>query len=208
MDDTTLDVTADGLVVEEAADMAADGLSEAPSSEGATAGYDAIARHFEDAGVLSDDELDTVADIAVRQLRAILACFGEAGATIDEYEGDEGELILDISGGDLAVLIGRHGSTLDALQLIVSSLTTKELGFHYPVVVDVEGYKDRRKQKLAGMARSAAARAKRQHMDVRLAPMNAYERRLVHLALSKDSSVETHSEGEEPRRYVVVSLVR
>jgi spoIIIJ-associated protein len=167
--------------------------------------YELIARHYEDAGVLSDAELDTVADVAVRQLRAILKCFGEEGASIDEFEGDEGELILDVSEGNLAVLIGRHGSTLDAVQLLVSSLTTKELGFHYPVVVDIEGYKDRRKQKLSSMARSAAARAKRQHAPVRLAPMNAYERRLVHLALSKDDSVETHSEGEDPRRCVVIT---
>lgn len=188
-----------------------DEVEAAPTEEAAQSvaqGFELIARHYEDAGVLSDDELDAVADIAVRQLKAILACFGEQGAEIDEFEGDEGELILDVSGADLAVLIGRHGSTLDALQLLVSSLTTKELGFHYPVVVDIEGYKDRRKQKLAGMARSAAARAKRQHMAVRLAPMNAYERRLVHLALAKDPSVETHSEGEDPRRYVVVEAVR
>ena len=69
--------------------------------------------------------------------------------TIDEYEGDEGELILDISGKDMAVLIGRHGKTLDALQFIVSMITVRTIGFRYPVIVDVEGYKNRQRLRTA-----------------------------------------------------------
>ena len=134
--------------------------------------------------------------------------FGETKVTIDEYEGDDDELILDITGGDLAVLIGRHGRTLDALQMVVSSLMSSTLRFHYPVVVDVEGYKKRRKEKLRGIALSAASRAKRQHSKVSLPPMNAYERRLVHLALVDDDEVTTHSEGEDPSRHVVVTALR
>lgn len=156
---------------------------------------------------LADDELDFVADAAIRSIKDILSYFGETGSSIDEYDGDNGELILDINGGDLAVLIGRHGRTLDALQMVVSSLLSSTLGFHYPIVVDIEGYKSRRKNKVQSLARSAAARAKRQHGSVSLPPMNAYERRLVHLALVDDDSVVTHSEGEEPMRHVVVTLV-
>lgn len=156
---------------------------------------------------LTDDELDFVADAAIRLIKDILSYFGETGSSIDEYDGDNGELILDINGGDLAVLIGRHGRTLDALQMVVSSLLSSTLGFHYPIVVDIEGYKSRRKNKVQSLARSAAARAKKQHGSVSLPPMNAYERRLVHLALVDDDSVATHSEGEEPMRHVVVTLV-
>ena len=105
------------------------------------------------------------------------------------------------------MLIGRHGRTLDALQMVVSSLLSSTLGFHYPIVVDIEGYKSRRKNKVQSLAHSAAARAKKQHGSVSLPPMNAYERRLVHLALVDDDSVVTHSEGEEPMRHVVVTLV-
>ena len=126
----------------------------------------------------------------------------------DEFEGDEGELILDISGGDLAVLIGRHGRTLDALQMVVSSFMSNRMHFHYPLMVDVEGYKTRRKEKLESLARSAAARVKRQHAAVKLSPMNAYERRIVHLALLDDVDVTTHSEGEDPDRRVVITYVR
>ena len=156
---------------------------------------------------LSDDQLDAVADLAVGVIRDVLKCFGETESTIDEYDGDEGELILDVNGGDLAVLIGRHGCVLDALQLVISSIVSKRLGFHFPIVVDIEGYKNRRKQKIQTIARSAASRAKRSG-KVRLKPMNAYERRLVHLALIDDADVTTHSEGEDPERYVVITAVR
>ena len=156
---------------------------------------------------LSDDQLDAVADLAVGVIRDVLKCFGETESTIDEYDGDEGELILDVNGGDLAVLIGRHGRVLDALQLVISSIVSKRLGFHFPIVVDIEGYKNRRKQKIQTIARSAASRAQRSG-KVRLKPMNAYERRLVHLALIDDADVTTHSEGEDPERYVVITAVR
>lgn len=166
-----------------------------------------IKEKYEAGQELTDDELDFVADAAIRSIKDILSYFGETGSSIDEYDGDNGELILDINGGDLAVLIGRHGRTLDALQMVVSSLLSSTLGFHYPIVVDIEGYKSRRKNKVQSLARSAAARAKKQHGSVSLPPMNAYERRLVHLALVDDDNVVTHSEGEEPMRHVVVTLV-
>ena len=166
-----------------------------------------IKEKYEAGQELTDDELDFVADAAIRSIKDILSYFGETGSSIDEYDGDNGELILDINGGDLAVLIGRHGRTLDALQMVVSSLLSSTLGFHYPIVVDIEGYKSRRKNKVQSLERSAAARAKKQHGSVSLPPMNAYERRLVHLALVDDDSVVTHSEGEEPMRHVVVTLV-
>ena len=166
-----------------------------------------IKEKYEAGQELTDDELDFVADAAIRSIKDILSYFGETGSSIDEYDGDNGELILDINGGDLAVLIGRHGRTLDALQMVVSSLQSSTLGFQYPIVEDIEGYKSRRKNKVQSLARSAAARAKKQHGSVSLPPMNAYERRLVHLALVDDDSVVTHSEGEEPMRHVVVTLV-
>lgn len=170
--------------------------------------YAAARARYEQGVELTDDDLDAIADLAVDYLRNMLAFFGETKVTIDEYEGDEGELILDVTGGDLAVLIGRHGRTLDALQMVVSSLMSATLRFHYPVVVDVEGYKMRRKEKLRSLALSAAARAKRQRSKVTLPPMNAYERRLVHLALVDDDAVTTHSEGEDPSRRVVVTALR
>ena len=77
----------------------------------------------EDELIVTDEMLDTIADTAIAALQDILQYFNVGEVTIDEYEGDEGELILDISGKDMAVLIGRHGKTLDALQFIVSMIT-------------------------------------------------------------------------------------
>jgi len=78
------------------------------------------------------------------------------------------------------------------------------MGFRYPVVVDVEGYRHRRRQKVEEIAKRAADRASRQKTAVRLRPMTAYERRIVHVALRDDRRVETGSEGAEPYRQVVV----
>lgn len=153
---------------------------------------------------LSDEELDRIADTAIAALQDILKYFNVGEVTIDEYEGDDGELILDITGDDLAVLIGRHGKTLDALQFLVSAITVRTIGFRYPVVIDVEGYKSRQRQKLESIARSSANRAASQHRSVKLRPMTPYERRLVHIALRDDDRVETASEGEGSVRHVVI----
>lgn len=153
---------------------------------------------------ITDEELDYIADTAIVALQGILKYFNVGEVTIDEYEGDDGELILDITGNDLAVLIGRHGKTLDALQFLVSAITVRTIGFRYPVVVDVEGYKSRQRQKLESIARSSANRAASQHRNVKLRPMTPYERRLVHIALRDDDRVETASEGEGSARHVVI----
>lgn len=167
-----------------------------------------IREHYEAGVALTDDEMDRIADLAVGYLKGILSLFGENHCSIDEYDGEDGELILDVSDGDLAVLIGRHGRTLDALQMVLTSLLSSKIKFYYPVTVDIESYKSRRKQKLEDIALSSAARAKQRGGKVTLAPMNAYERRLIHLALRDDSGVITHSEGEEPERRVVITAVR
>lgn len=168
--------------------------------------FSSIRERFEAGAELTEEETDKVADVAVDYLRELLGFFGETSCSIDEYDGDNGELILDVNGGDLAVLIGRHGRTLDALQMVLSSLMSSTLKFYYPIVVDIECYKSRRKSKVQGLARAAAAKARKQGR-VAMAPMNAYERRLVHLALHDDDSVTTHSEGEDPNRRVVITAV-
>lgn len=158
---------------------------------------------YEDEEV-GDDELDQIADTAIAALEDILKYFNLGEVTIDEYEGDERELILDITGDDLAVLIGRHGKTLDALQFLISSITARNIGYRYPVVVDVEGYKSRQRQKLESLAFSTAKRALSQHRSVKMRPMTPYERRIVHIALRDFDGVNTASEGEGSNRHVVV----
>ncbi len=155
----------------------------------------------------TDEQIDAVADTAISVIKDLIKYFEVGEISIDEYEGDEGELILDITGDDLAVLIGRHGRTLDSLQFMVSAITTRKVGFRYPLVVDVEGYKSRQRQKLEDIAYSAAERAVEQGHSVKLRPMSPYERRIIHLTLRGEDSVDTISEGEgRARRVVVIPL--
>ncbi|MCL2528776.1 MAG: KH domain-containing protein [Coriobacteriia bacterium] len=163
-------------------------------------------RSYGESPELSDEELDQVADTALETLRSLLSYFDAEDAAIDEYEGEDGELILDVVGGDLAVLIGRYGKTLDALQFLVASIVNKKIGFRYPIIVDIEGYRHRRRQKLESMAKASAARCIRGRCDVRLRPMTPYERRIIHIILRNERRVLTESDGEEPNRCVVVKL--
>ena len=157
---------------------------------------------------LTDEQLDEIADTAIAVLKDVLKYFNVGEVTIDEYEGDEGELILDITGDDLAVLIGRHGRTLDALQFLVSAITVRKIGYRFPVIIDVESYKNRQRQKLEALARSSARKAATQGRSVKLRPMTPYERRIIHVALRDDPRVETASEGEGTARHVVVVPVK
>lgn len=155
-------------------------------------------------GGVSDEELDQIADTAIAFIEQVLPFMNVGEVTINEYEGDDGELILDLTGDDLAILIGRHGKTLDALQFLVSTATARTLGKRHPVVVDVENYKGRQHEKLEQIALNAAERAYNQNRSVKLRPMTPYERRIVHLTLANDERVETASEGEGSARRVVV----
>jgi spoIIIJ-associated protein len=109
----------------------------------------------------------------------------------------EGEVIyLDIKGDGSGLLIGRHGQTLDALQYIAGKIVGKHLGKKKMVVVDTEKYRERREENLAQLARRMGEKAKSTGRAVSLQPMNASDRRLVHLALKHDHDIETRSEGE------------
>ncbi|MDR2493173.1 MAG: KH domain-containing protein [Coriobacteriales bacterium] len=172
--------------------------SDAAASDSASTGKH---EHQKD---LTEAELDNVADTAIESLRTILSFFDAGDCAIDEYEGDDGELILDVVGDDLAVLIGRYGKTLDALQYLVASIVNKKIGFRYPIVIDVEGYRNRKRQKLVTLAKSSAARCIRNKREVRLRPMTPSERRIIHIVLRDEKRVYTESEGEDPHRQIVI----
>ena len=157
-----------------------------------------------DEASVNDVDIDEIADNSIEVLQTILKAFDVGEITIDEYEGDEGELILDITGDDLAVLIGRHGRTLDAIQFLVSSIVRRKLGFRYPVVVDIEGYKNRQRERLESIANNAASRAISQNKKVNLQPMSPYERRIVHMKLKDNPGVTTESEGIGQHRHIVI----
>ncbi len=126
---------------------------------------------------------------------------------IDIEENLEEKIMnIDLSGEDMGVLIGKRGQTLDSLQYLVSLVANKGEEEYTRIKVDTENYRQRRKDTLENLARNIASKVKRTGRAVVLEPMNPYERRVIHSALQGDQYVETHSEGEEPFRKVVVTL--
>jgi spoIIIJ-associated protein len=117
----------------------------------------------------------------------------------------EDELVVLCSGGDLGLLIGRHGQTIDALQTLANAVVYR-VGAQKSVTVDAAGYRDRRRALLEGIALRSAERAARGER-VALEPMTPVERKVVHERLKEYPGVETASEGTEPHRYVVVHPV-
>lgn len=115
---------------------------------------------------------------------------------------EEPPLILDIVGDDLGVLIGRRGETLRDLQYIVRLIVGRKIGGWANIVVDVEGYKQRREASLRKLARQMAERAAISRRPIFMEPMAAYERRIIHLELREHPAVTTQSSGEGDRRKV------
>ena len=111
----------------------------------------------------------------------------------------------DISGEDLGLLIGRHGTTIDALQYIAAIVVNGDRRERRQVVVDAEGYRLRRETILKALAERTAQKVTRDGANVQLKPMTAAERKVIHLHLKDDPRVETVSEGQEPFRAVIVS---
>ena len=125
-----------------------------------------------------------------------------------KYNEEEKTMDIDLSGDDMGVLIGKRGQTLDSLQYLVSLVVNKESEDYIRVKVDTENYRQRRKETLENLAKNIAYKVKRTKRTVSLEPMNPYERRIIHSALQNDKYVNTHSEGDEPFRRVVVTLKR
>jgi spoIIIJ-associated protein len=125
-----------------------------------------------------------------------------------EVNYDEENALVDINviGEDMGVLIGKRGQTLDSLQYLVSLVLNKGSENYLKVKLDTENYRQRRKETLENLGRNIAYKVKRTRKSVSLEPMNPYERRIIHSVLQNDKFVETHSEGEEPYRRVVITL--
>jgi spoIIIJ-associated protein len=153
---------------------------------------------------------ETIPDEPPERVRAVVARVVQAlglRATVDIREDDE-EIRATVNGDDLGLLIGKHGVTIDALQHLAFRAAFRGFKERKQVTVDAAGYRDRREAALHRMADRAAAEALRYDRAVELEPMRAAERKVVHLYLSERTDVETHSEGDEPDRRLVVSPLR
>lgn len=118
---------------------------------------------------------------------------------------DDGErIILDAHGAESGLVIGKKGATLDALQYLVNRIVSKKPGDGPIIIVDAEGYRGRREDSLADLARRLADKAIRSGRPVAVEPMNAHDRRIVHTTLADHPGVTTESEGEGTARRVVI----
>lgn len=124
---------------------------------------------------------------------------------LTDYDAEEGVLSVVFEGENMGILIGKRGQTLDSLQYLTSMVVNKKLENYVRVKADTEDYRSRRKETLENLARNIAYKVKKTQRAVSLEAMNPYERRIIHSALQSYSSVETHSEGSEPYRHIVVS---
>lgn len=129
----------------------------------------------------------------------------EVNISMDLNEEDK-TLSIDLAGPEMGVLIGKRGQTLDSLQYLTNLAVNRSSENYTRVKIDTEDYRRRRKETLENLAKNMASKVKRTKKSVTLEAMNPYERRIIHSALQNDNNVTTHSEGEEPYRYVVITL--
>ena len=149
---------------------------------------------------------DSVENNVKSFLLKVLKCMN-IDAELDILYDEEKELVdVNVRGEDMGVLIGKRGQTLDSLQYLASLVLNKNSDSYVKVKIDTENYRERRKETLENLATNIAKKVKRTRKTVFLEPMNPYERRIIHSSLQNDKFVETHSEGEEPYRKVVVTL--
>lgn len=118
---------------------------------------------------------------------------------------NKNQLMINLDGKDIGVIIGKRGQTLDSLQYLVNLIINKGEFSYISVSIDTEDYRERRKQTLENLAVNLAKKVKKINRSVSLEPMNPYERRIIHSKLQNDKTVKTYSEGEEPFRYIVIA---
>jgi len=153
-----------------------------------------------------EDAILKVSRETVRDLLEKMKVFAKVTAHYTEVAepGDERQVLVDINGDDLSILIGRRTETLNALQYIASLIVSKELEQWVPLVIDIQGYRLRRNRQLQQLARRMAEQAVHTGKRQTLEPMPANERRIIHMELSSHEQVITESTGEEPNRKVTI----
>ena len=133
--------------------------------------------------------------------------FAKMGLTVNvDIKREDEYLKVTLSGEKTGLLIGRRGETLDALQCLTSVVANKGQTERVRVILDMENYREKRKESLEKLAKRVAETVTKYKKDIALEPMTAYERRIIHSALQETGEVTTYSVGEEPYRKVVITL--
>jgi spoIIIJ-associated protein len=157
-----------------------------------------------------EGEADDLPEEPAERVRAMLGRVTQAlglRASVDVVETEE-EIAATVNGEDLGLLIGKHGSTIDALQHLAARIAFRGQDDRKLVSIDAAGYRERREAALQRAADQAVEDALSYGRAVELEPMSAAERRIVHTYLRDRTEIQTHSEGDEPDRRLVVSPVR
>ena len=154
-----------------------------------------------DAEVVADSAAGK-AQAFLKELTHLMGVEVEVAVGLDE----EGNVFARMTGDTLGILIGRRGETLDALQYLTSLRVNRGQEGYTRVTLDTENYRAKREDTLVRLANRMANRAVKTGRKVSLEPMNPYERRIIHSALQANEAVDTHSEGDEPNRHVVITL--
>lgn len=123
-----------------------------------------------------------------------------------EIKEENENIQVNLKGGNMGILIGRRGETLDALQYLASIVANKGNDEYKKVIIDTENYRRKREEAIVNLANKVAERVIRLRKSVTLEPMNPYERRIIHSALQQNNRIETYSVGEEPNRKVVIAI--
>lgn len=163
-----------------------------------------------DAARWSASSSEELPEEPVERVRALLVRVCQAlglRASVDVEETDE-EIFAVVNGEDLGLLIGKHGATIDALQHLAARIAFRGMRDRKSVTIDAAGYRERREAALQRAADQAVDDALSFGRPVELEPMSSAERRIVHTYLRDRSEIQTHSEGDEPERRLVVSPVR
>ncbi len=144
----------------------------------------------------------------VRELLGHMEIEADISVTLGEQDDRQSRppVMVDITGHELSILIGKRAETLGALQYIVSLIVSKKIGHNVTIVIDVEKYRQRRETQLRQLARRMADQAVKTGRRQVLEPMPPSERRIVHMELRQNPQVRTESIGEEPYRKVTISL--
>jgi len=149
------------------------------------------------------DAADDPVAVARRVTASLLEAMG-MGASVTA-RAEDGGVSVTVTGPQLAPLIGRHGQTLEALDLLVNLMTTRRVGHRVQVAVDAERYRERRRETLSALTRRVVSRVRRSGEPAPLDPMPASERRFIHTMLAEDPDVMTFSEGDGADRHIVIA---
>lgn len=193
--------------VQEAAAAAEEPAQEAPAAEEAAPAVFEDEEKDENAQSALPENFDVNASLkvktAVAYLTDVLHALGLENFTITPVIRD-GNVVLDIAGEKLGVVIGKRGETLDALQYLAILASNRTEESYCRISIDCNGYRDKRRETLESLAKRTSAKVIKQGRKIALEPMNPYERRIIHSCVAEIEGVSSHSTGTEPYRKVVI----